>query len=320
MVGGICGQNDMSVIRTPKDYVFCAEGAYNRKSKEQTSDTIPQRPEYLKKLTRADLSVLNKSGFYEDFITGYTGAVFIDTRDSTIIIAHRGSESSDIRDFVADAQIAGSDILSKMPAGIAEKIRPIKTLNEMFEVGLQYPSAKRFVEAIKQQFSQNEIEQTGHSLGGNTAQLLSYEFGTKGVTFDPAGIGNKISLDTAKMENAEKITNYKVHQSLISAPIATGKNIGKIIIIYPTDGEKINATKAHGLFEIYTQALNHNTGYFKTFDEVAQELWENNGTVSEIALTEKLKPAKVQTNIQDKFASYSEYKEYLKRIYNITEQ
>ena len=324
MMAHVLGQNNKSEIRTPRDYLFCADGAYDRKKLTQTNDTIPQRPEYLKKLTQTELSILNRDGFYEDFLTGYAGAVFMDTRDNTIIISHRATElagfKSDIRDIAADAQISGSNRLSNFITGIAKKFRPSEEIDEMLEIGLQYPSAKKLFEAVKLQFPQNKIEQTGHSLGGSTTQLLAYEFGTKGVTFDPAGVGNKIYLDISKKDNAKKITNYKVHQSLVSSSVTTGKNIGRIILIYPTDGEKMTATKAHGVFEIYNQALNHKTGYFKTFDEVAQELWENNGYISEIVITEKLKPTSTQTKIQDKFSSYNEYKEYLKRTYSVTEQ
>jgi len=324
VAGCVCGQNNKQEIRTPKDYLFCADGAYDKRRVEQTSDTISQRPEYLKKLTRYELPILNRGGFYEDIFTGYAGAVFMDTRDSTIIISHRATElygfQSDIRDIAAAAQISGSDILSTLITGIVKKFRPAEEVNEMLEIGLQYPSAKKLVEVVKQQFPNNNIEQTGHSLGGSTTQLLAYEFGTKGVTFDPAGVGNKIYLDSVKKENLKNITNYKVNQSLVSSSVTTGRNIGKVIEIYPTDGEKLNATKAHGVFEIYTQALNHKTGYFKTFDETARELWENNGYVSEMALTNQLKPTMVQIKIQDKFETYSEYKKYLKKTYNIREQ
>ena len=324
MVEYIWGQNNSSVIRTPKDYLYCAEGAYDRKKLDTTNDTLPQRPKYLKKITHNELHILSKNDFYNDIFTGYAGAVFMDTRDSTIIIAHRGTElagiKSDIRDIAADAQISGSNLLNKLITGIAKKFRPAEEINEMLEIGLQYPSAKKMFEAVKRQFPNSNIEQTGHSLGGSTTQLMAYEFGTKGVAFDPAGVGNKIYLDIAKKENVKNITNYKIHQSLVSASVTTGKNIGRIIVIYPTDGEKINATKAHGAFEIYNQAINHNTGYFKTFDEVAQELWNNNGSISEVELTGMLKPTMVQTKIQDKFETYSQYKEYLKRTNNITEQ
>ena len=321
MAGSVWGQNN-NAVRTPKDYLFCADGAYDRKKLEPTSDTLPLRPEYLKKLTSNELRILYH-GYYKDILTGYAGAVFMDTRDSTIIIAHRGTElagkKSDIRDIAADAQISGSNILNKIITTIAKKFRPAEEVDEMIEIGLQYPSAKKLVEAVKRQFPNSTIEQTGHSLGGSITQLIAYEFGTKGITFDPAGVGHRIYLDTAKRDNVKNITNYKIHQSLVSSSATTGKNIGKIITIYPTDGEKMIATKAHGLFEIYNQALNHNTGYFKTFDEVAQELWENNGTISEIELI-GLKPTVVQTKIQDKFETYSQYKEYLKKTNNITEQ
>ncbi|MDR2979144.1 MAG: hypothetical protein LBV02_01680 [Bacteroidales bacterium] len=267
---------------------------------------------------------LNNSGFYEDFLTGYAGAVFMDVRDSTLIISHRATElagfKSDIRDLAADAQIAGSNMLNKIITSIAKKFRPAEEVNEMLEIGLQYPSAKKLYEAVKQQFPENNIEQTGHSLGGSTTQLLAYEFGTKGVTFDPAGVGNKIYLDSAKRENIKNIVNYKVHKSLVSSSVTTGKNIGMVIEIYPIDEGKFSATKAHGLFEIYTQALNHETGYFKTFDEVARELWDNNGYISEIAISGILIPAKAQVKIQDKFQTYDEYKVYLKKTRNIKEQ
>ena len=321
--GYIWGQNNHA-IRTPKDYLFCAEGAYDRRNLEQTNDTIPPMPDYLKKLTYKELNCLNRDGFYKDIFTGYAGAVFMDTRDSTIIIAHRGTElagkKSDIRDIAADAQIAGNNILNKIITRITKIFRTEEEINEMLEIGLQYPSAKRLTETVMQQFTQHNIEQTGHSLGGSTTQLIAYEFGMKGITFDPAGVGNKIYLDTAKKENLKNITNYKVHQSLVSSSVTTGKNIGKIIAIYPTDGEKLNATKAHGVFEIFYQAINLNTGYFKTFDEVVQELWNNNGTISETEITGIFKPTTVQTKIQDKFETSGEYKGYLIAKYNITKQ
>jgi len=323
MTGYLFGQENKSVIRTPKDYLFCADGAYNRK-KDDTTSLLLQLPEYLKKLTHSDLYILNRDGFYEDFFSGYAGAVFMDTRDSTIIISHRATEldgfKSDIRDIAAAAQISGANMLSKFITSIAKRFKSAEEVNEMLEIGLQYPSAKKLVEAVKQKFSHSNIEQTGHSLGGSTTQLLAYEFGTKGITFDPAGVGNKIYLDTAKKENVKNIINYKIHKSLVGSSITTGKNIGKTIAIYPTDGEKINATKAHGVFEIYNQAMNHETGYFKTFDEVAKELWDNNGYISEIEIVGLLKPTMTQTKIQDKFETYNEFSDYLKRKNNIRKQ
>jgi hypothetical protein len=324
MAGNGWGQNQDFSLRTPEDYLFCADGAYDRRKIEPTNDTMPPRPEYLKKLTQNDLPVLNKDGFYEDIFSGYAGAVFRDTRDSALIIAHRATElagiKSDIRDIAADAQISGSNILSKIITGIAKLFRSEEEVNEMIEIGLQYPSAKKLVEAVKQTFPNNTIEQTGHSLGGSTTQLLAYEFGTKGVTFDPAGVGSKIYLDSSKKENVNNIINYKINQSLVSSSVTTGQNIGKIVEIYPTDGKTINATKAHGIFEMYHQAMNQNTGYFKTFDETAQELWQKNGTISEIEITGILKPTMVQTNIQDKFPSCNEYKKKKKKKYNIPQQ
>ena len=323
MMGYIWAQNNESEIRTPKDYIFCADGAYDRNRITQTNDVLPKLPGYFKRLTNKELPILNKDGFYEDFLTGYAGAVFMDMRDSTIIITHRATElkgfKSDVRDIAADAQISGFNVFSNFIAEAAKILRPEEEVNEMLEIGLQYPSAKKLVEFVKRYFPENNIEQTGHSLGGNITQLLAYEFGTKGVTFDPAGIGNNIYLDTAKKENAKNITNYKVHQSLVSSSLATGKNIGNIVTIYPVDGEKINSIKAHGLFEIYSQALNLSTGYFKTFDEVAQELWNNNGYISEMVIN-NFRPATVQIKIQDKFETYDEYRKYLKKTYNIIEQ
>jgi len=324
LMGNLLGQNDKSDIRTPKDYLFCADGAYDKSRSEQANNVTPQRPKYLKKLTQSELAILNRDGFYEDFITGYAGAVFMDTRDKTIIISHRATElaglNSDYRDIAAAAQISGSNLLSKLITGVAKIFRPAEEINEMLEIGLQYPSAKKFMEVVIKQFPDYNIEQTGHSLGGSTTQLLAYEFGTKGVTFDPAGIGNKIYLDVAKKENVKNITNYKVHQSLVSSSVTTGKNIGKVVTIYPIEGDKMNATKAHGLFEIYSQALNLSTGYFKTFEEVAQELWNKNGYISETVINYNFRPATVQTKIQDKFNTYEEYKKYLIKTHNIVEQ
>ncbi|MCM1531214.1 MAG: hypothetical protein NC048_06680 [Bacteroides sp.] len=302
--------------RTPLDYLYCAAESTLDKAKDAYS-----LPWYIRQVRREDFSALDANGFYRDALTGYGGAVFIDKRDNTVILTHFATEtaSTDILDILADARIAGVEWLSWPVHKVAEVVRDSQSVREMRAFGTQYPSARRFYQMVREHWKGFRIENTGHSLGGNLTQLISYEYGITGVTFDPAGIGVSVTLDPAKKENARYVTNYKICRSLISAASTTGQRIGKTVTIYPSDGNKLSGTMAHGLIDIYNLAMNKNTGYFKTLEEVAETLWKNNGSVMEWRLTEKYKPTLVEVKVREKFGSYGEYLAYMRAEYEETE-
>jgi hypothetical protein len=323
--GEVFGQNDES-IRTPKDYLFLADAAYDRQKDRAKGEVILKRPEYLKQLTHDVLPILDKNDNFFKGNSGYAAAVFTDTRDGTIIISHRGTEFklTDPRDVIADAQIVIHTLpffpLTKIHDKLVESFKP-DVYKQYIDENIQYSDAKILVNEVFRKYSStNTIEQTGHSLGGSHAQRLAYEYGTKGVTFDPAGVSNSNCFDVSKKDNAENITNYKIHNSLVSSPITTGKNIGKTIEIYPNFSGHITTTiDEHPTMAIYTNALNHKTGKFKTFEEALKEHWEKGYIEKYIIDENKLqRPQKIQVKVQEEFnGDYDRYREYVIKGYDI---
>ncbi|MCM1040959.1 MAG: hypothetical protein NC396_00840 [Bacteroides sp.] len=309
---GLFGAKGQNAQRTPLVYLYCA--AESDFDKQEGGYTLPW---YIRQMKQKDFSVLDTGGVYRDVLTGYGGAVFVDERDSTIILTHFATETetTDVLDILADIQIAGVDWLAWPVYKIADVMRDSQSAQEMRMYGMQYPSARKFYQMVKERWPDFNIENTGHSLGGNLTQLISYEYGIVGVTFDPAGIGVSVHLDSLKKDNARYITNYKICKSLISSAVTTGQRVGKTVTIYPSDGKSLWGTKAHGLMEIYTMAMNKETGYFKTLDEVSKEIWRNNGSIRELQVEDKYKPVLEDVKVRDKFGTYDEYLVYMKAKY-----
>lgn len=299
-------------IRTPRDYLYCAA-----QSGSDMADSIYEMPRYLQKITRVDLPILDESGFYKDILTGYGGAVFMDLRDSTVVIGHfaTGAPSlANMMDIVADVQIAGVDLPVQPLSKVIGVIRDTQDAQEIMAFGLQYTSACKLYQRVRERWPGLVVENTGHSLGGNLTQLISYKYGIVGVTFDPAGIGQNTHLDTTQKENAKNITNYKIHNSLVSTSVTTGLLIGKTVTIYPSDGKTIVGTQAHGLMEIYDMAMNKETGYFKTLNEITALIWKNEGYVTEIGMN-GYKPGLIRVNVREKFATYEDFMAYMQERY-----
>lgn len=304
--------------RTPQDYLFCAA-----QSGSDMAESAYSLPWYLKKMTQTDFSFLDEEGFYKDVLTGYGGAVFMDLRDSTIVIGHFATEKpsfANMMDIVADVQLAGVDLITRPLSKVAGFVRDSQTAAEMQVFGLQYPSARGLYQRVRERWPRLAIENTGHSLGGSLTQLISYEYGIVGVTFDPAGIGLSVQLDTLKKENVWCITNYKIYHSLVSASVTTGMLIGRTVTIYPSDGKTIVGTQAHGLMEIYNMAINKETGYFKTLEEVSADIWKNDGYLTEMGINEKLRPDLIKTSVREKFSTYENFLMYMYEEYGAEEE
>lgn len=314
LVGQSCVDNS---VRTAEEYLLCAAGSY-KISPGDALEGLPSLPPYIRRLSDEDFSFLDHRGYYEDPLSGYAAALFLDERDSTIIISHRATEmsdsGSDYRDILADMQIAGLDVLSMPLAGIHKILGRSEEARESVEYGVQYPAAKKLYLWVRNYWRGWNIENVGHSLGGNLTQLISYQFGIKGVAFDPAGVGMALTLEEEKEMNLKNIWNYKIRHSLVGASVTTGQTLGRIIYLYPTDGVKILGTEAHGLDAIWNFAIDKNTGCFKTFDDVVSELWENNVTVAENDLFERPVP------VQCRFDNYEAFKSYMEHIYMVRDR
>lgn len=115
--------------------------------------------------------------------------------------------------FYAEAFFKGNDIViayrgTDTDRGIAEPAKDV--LKSDIPMGTSFlPSqtvdARNFYEQIKNDFPNQNIILTGHSLGGSLAQIVGSETGEKTVTFEAYGIKNALDPDAKFSDN---ITNY----------------------------------------------------------------------------------------------------------------
>jgi len=142
--------------------------------------------------------------------TGYA-AVAYQAPDGKIIIAHKGSDNV----FNSEDEIDVDWVNSNHPIAKGE-------------IPDQFGDADAFTKQIMNNFSGQEIEHTGHSLGGALSQMMGHKYNSKSTAFDPPGIVEVIQnnseafhsedspFEGAKEVNVDDFTTIVVKNSPVS--------------------------------------------------------------------------------------------------------
>ncbi len=145
--------------------------------------------------------------------SGLTAVAFINTATNQIVIAYRGSTTTN---FYADWIV--SDL---------ENIGP-GTLPQSFTDALS------FAQTVQQEYPTSTLYVTGHSLGGAEAEYVGATLGLSGTTFAAPGVAN---LLPANVSSAANITNFVNQYDPVGnytasiAGIGPGAHVGTTIVL-----------------------------------------------------------------------------------------
>ena len=159
----------------------------------------------------------------EDASTGYAGTIYQDVSSRQIIVAHRGTEPSDMKDVMTDVKMVTHRVNDQLPPAMA-----------------LMDTANKFAEQERQKTgSKPEISTTGHSLGGTLAELTSYnKGGLPGHSFNGYG-AVEVQPGMAEGQNSQ---NFKAHYRVTdvvgtggrhygeSIPYATGRDVQVLLV------------------------------------------------------------------------------------------
>lgn len=160
---------------------------------------------------------------YVDSPSGYQGIVYqrVDTKE--IIVAHRGTETE--RQLKEDGLYTdGGMVTARYNNQAAEALELTRyALNYAHELGKGGKSP--------------QVTVTGHSLGGDLAQVTAHHYGLKGETFNAYGA---VSLDRRIPEGGSDVINHVMAGDAVSA---ASKHYGQVKI-YATPQEVATLQKA----------------------------------------------------------------------------
>lgn len=160
---------------------------------------------------------------YIDTPSGYQGIIYrrIDTNE--IVVAHRGTETE--RELKQDGVYTdGGMVAARHNRQAAEAI-------ELTRHALVY------AQKIGKDGEAPDVTVTGHSLGGNLAQVTAHHFGLKGETFNAYGA---VSLDRRVPEGGTDVINHVMAGDAVSA---ASKHYGQVKL-YATQQEIATLEKA----------------------------------------------------------------------------
>ncbi|UQQ12592.1 DUF6792 domain-containing protein [Xanthomonas arboricola] len=197
---------------TSQQYAALAKDSY---------DKPPETGENSRTVVIGDVSY--KRLEYIDSPSGYQGIIYrrIDTNE--IVVAHRGTETE--RELRQDGVYTdGGMVAARHNRQAAEAI-------ELTRHALVYS------QKIGKDGEAPDVTVTGHSLGGNLAQVTAHHFGLKGETFNAYGA---VSLDRRIPEGGTDVINHVMAGDAVSA---ASKHYGQVKL-YATQQEIATLEKA----------------------------------------------------------------------------
>ncbi|MCD0280011.1 hypothetical protein JWH04_13875 [Xanthomonas melonis] len=160
---------------------------------------------------------------YRDSPSGYQGVIYQRVDTNEIVVAHRGTETE--RELKQDGVYTdGGMVASRHNRQAAEAIELTK-------------DALVYAQKIGKDGEVPAVTVTGHSLGGNLAQVTAHHFGLKGETFNAYGA---VSLDRRIPEGGNAVINHVMAGDAVSA---ASKHYGQVKI-YATPQEVAALQKA----------------------------------------------------------------------------
>ncbi|MCC4589463.1 hypothetical protein LL962_20615 [Xanthomonas sp. NCPPB 1067] len=160
---------------------------------------------------------------YVDSLSGYQGVIYQRVDTNEIVVAHRGTETE--RELKQDGVYTdGGMVAARHNRQAAEAIELTK-------------DALVYAQKIGKDGEVPAVTVTGHSLGGNLAQVTAHHFGLKGETFNAYGA---VSLDRRIPEGGADVINHVMAGDAVSA---ASKHYGQVRI-YATPQEVAMLQKA----------------------------------------------------------------------------
>ncbi|GAE49008.1 DUF6792 domain-containing protein [Xanthomonas arboricola] len=145
---------------------------------------------------------------YRDSPSGYQGVIYQRVDTNELIVAHRGTETE--RELKQDGVYTdGGMVAARHNRQAAEAI-------ELTRHALVY------AQKIGKDGEAPDVTVTGHSLGGNLAQVTAHHFGLKGETFNAYGA---VSLDRRVPEGGTDVMNHVMAGDAVSA---ASKHYGQV--------------------------------------------------------------------------------------------
>ncbi|MFB9004721.1 DUF6792 domain-containing protein [Xanthomonas arboricola] len=145
---------------------------------------------------------------YRDSPSGYQGVIYQRVDTNELIVAHRGTETE--RELKQDGVYTdGGMVAARHNRQAAEAI-------ELTRYALVY------AQKIGKDGEAPDVTVTGHSLGGNLAQVTAHHFGLKGETFNAYGA---VSLDRRVPEGGTDVMNHVMAGDAVSA---ASKHYGQV--------------------------------------------------------------------------------------------
>lgn len=130
--------------------------------------------------------------------TNYRGAVFLDESAQQLITANKGTDPSNIHDYLADQSMGMMGVSTQWPEAAAT-----------MRAALDY--------AHDNNIPLSHISATGHSLGGAHAQLQAAMFGVQAETFNAYGaatMARHLGMDVRVAE--EHVINHRMYHDPVS--------------------------------------------------------------------------------------------------------
>ncbi|SMQ94504.1 DUF6792 domain-containing protein [Xanthomonas fragariae] len=160
---------------------------------------------------------------YRESPSGYQGVIYQRVDTNELIVAHRGTETE--RELKQDGVYTdGGMVAARHNRQAAEAI-------ELTRHALVY------AQKIGKDGEAPDVTVTGHSLGGNLAQVTAHHFGLKGETFNAFGA---VSLDRRVPEGGTDVINHVMAGDAVSA---ASKHYGQVKL-YATRQEIATLEKA----------------------------------------------------------------------------
>ncbi|MCC5067759.1 hypothetical protein LLE67_07885 [Xanthomonas campestris] len=197
---------------TSQQYASLAKDAYD----EPTETGASSRPVDIGGITYKRLE-------YVDSPSGYQGTIYQRIDNDEIIVAHRGTETE--RELKQDGVYTdGGMVAARHNRQAAEAIELTK-------------HALVYAQKLGKDGETLDVTVTGHSLGGNLAQVTAHHFSLKGETFNAYGA---VSLDRRIPEGGTDVINHVMAGDAVSA---ASKHYGQVKL-YATQQEIATLEKA----------------------------------------------------------------------------
>jgi hypothetical protein len=251
------------VEHTPKEVInaYLSQGAYEQTYKGKGEEYVRSGSSIVPELN--DFKLIPK-------FTSNTQSVFQNTKTGEVYIAFRGSDGEFFSpEANADSIARGQGNRLKNATDWGTNIYTLKGKEHTTK---RYKDAVKLAKRVANYFDipVEELNTTGHSLGGGMSDHVSETLGTKSVSFDPA----RNPLAKRPVHPESKIESY----STLFDPVSVGRHIY----------EKIKGRPTHIKHTVYTASLGNEAGWINQHsldEQFINPLIRNKGKIYSVRST-----------------------------------